>query len=494
MKKLKLVAQRESKWSKANFNHLENNHDIELKNEILSNIKNTIKQSNEDKALLYKDSLGDDKATTVNKPNIFTIGFTGGSTTVKETHHKPIVVAPIEDDDNVDINISQDINAITEENGDYDEDENCTDENYIDFKHKPISYNIIKEDNEGKKPQFFINLGDDIKGSQRNSPKSLSVKTDKQTNGENLKIIQNNENSSEGGNNVNNINNPNANANAVIPNPLMQTAINEKVKELNYEVIRLKNENEKVSKLKLEYEKLTKKLHRDIEEFNHQKEHELTEFNFYREEELKKIQKEKKLQSTRSTAQITSKKEKEEIENLKAAILKLQEDFKLKENTNKLANEKMRKQLDEANSKIADLNKTIEEMRSRERKNTNNTAKVKELSEKLKPELKFETKTETKTDSKPNNLTKAKRIRDNFKDANEKIDANSYGLIFPDKYHKVKSKVVKQDSTPDGKVLCVYDDNRKEVQFPSGIRKVLFPDGYQIVYFSNGDIKQVKTY
>ena len=48
--------------------------------------------------------------------------------------------------------------------------------------------------------------------------------------------------------------------------------IEEKIKELNVETIKFREERDKVNKLKIEYEKLHEKLLKDIDNFNEKKE------------------------------------------------------------------------------------------------------------------------------------------------------------------------------------------------------------------------------
>ena len=53
------------------------------------------------------------------------------------------------------------------------------------------------------------------------------------------------------------------------------------------------------------------------------------------------------------------------------------------------------------------------------------------------------------------------------------------------------SRLIKQDTTNDGKIIKEYQ-NRKEIIFPNiGLRKEIYDDGYQISYFKNKDIKQL---
>ena len=69
-----------------------------------------------------------------------------------------------------------------------------------------------------------------------------------------------------------------------------------------------------------------------------------------------------------------------------------------------------------------------------------------------------------------------------------------YDLVFLEKYHPKKDlnlNVVKNEKLPDGKIVKFFENEKREVLFPSGVRKEIFTDGYQIVYFNNKDIKQV---
>ena len=81
------------------------------------------------------------------------------------------------------------------------------------------------------------------------------------------------------------------------------------------------------------------------------------------------------------------------------------------------------------------------------------------------------------------------------KDEDERMeDISQYEMRFPEVYHgkaQRASKLVKQEVSNDGKILKIFENNKKEVIFPSGMRKEIYPDGYTIVFFGNKDIKQV---
>lgn len=73
-------------------------------------------------------------------------------------------------------------------------------------------------------------------------------------------------------------------------------------------------------------------------------------------------------------------------------------------------------------------------------------------------------------------------------------DEENYEMEFLERYHGKAAKnvrLVKQDFTDDGKVIKYFENEKKEIIFPSGVKKETFPDGYQITYFNNKDIKQI---
>ena len=118
--------------------------------------------------------------------------------------------------------------------------------------------------------------------------------------------------------------------------------IHKKIKELNSEIIKFREEKAKIIKLKSEYEKIQTKLMNDVQQFNYKK----AEFEKYRNEELNKIKIEKKkliienktinnIKFQNQSYAMIIKKDKETIENLKKQILDLQFLLKQKETENK---------------------------------------------------------------------------------------------------------------------------------------------------------------
>ena len=55
---------------------------------------------------------------------------------------------------------------------------------------------------------------------------------------------------------------------------------------------------------------------------------------------------------------------------------------------------------------------------------------------------------------------------------------------------RAEAKLVEEQTTAEGKVHKRYSDGRREIIFQNGVRREIWEDGYSVVYFSNGDLKQ----
>ena len=66
-------------------------------------------------------------------------------------------------------------------------------------------------------------------------------------------------------------------------------------------------------------------------------------------------------------------------------------------------------------------------------------------------------------------------------------------LTFPEKYTTDPSldTIIKQNFQQDGTIIKVFETGKKEILFSSGQKKEVFPDGYTIITYINGDLKQI---
>ena len=102
---------------------------------------------------------------------------------------------------------------------------------------------------------------------------------------------------------------------------------------------------------------MQKKFRNEQDEYNKKRQIDLYEFEKIKEEEKKKIEHEKRIQirNTKLLRDFPSKKEREEIDNLKEQIMKVQEEMKSKDQRNKLAMDRLKRQLEESIKKNENL-------------------------------------------------------------------------------------------------------------------------------------------
>ena len=74
-------------------------------------------------------------------------------------------------------------------------------------------------------------------------------------------------------------------------------------------------------------------------------------------------------------------------------------------------------------------------------------------------------------------------------DESEDNDDDEYNLVLPGKYHDIKYNLLKTINSNDGKIINIYDKNKKEI-ISNEEKKEIYDDKYEIIYFKNGDIKQ----
>lgn len=77
-----------------------------------------------------------------------------------------------------------------------------------------------------------------------------------------------------------------------------------------------------------------------------------------------------------------------------------------------------------------------------------------------------------------------------FKNKNKIHPKDGYDFIIPEKYLNIDYKLIRS-LTSKGKIIKLYTHNKKEIIYKSGVIKETFQDGFQIIYFTNGDKKQI---
>lgn len=218
--------------------------------------------------------------------------------------------------------------------------------------------------------------------------------------------------------------------------------ISDNHEDLNLEVKKYKQENEKLKKLKKELTEKKQKLNKEAEEFQKYKQKEKENLEKWKQEEIQKMKKERKVYERNFKAQ-TTKSESEEIAKLKATIQEVQNASKQKET-------KLRSHIENLKTKIKQLTERNQELESYINQ-VPNTEPQKPI-EAFTPQIQC---------------------------AQESMSENSED-------NEIENQVVDED----GKIQTFYKDGRREIVFNNGVKKEIYPDGYIQVHFNNNDVKQ----
>lgn len=134
-----------------------------------------------------------------------------------------------------------------------------------------------------------------------------------------------------------------------------------------------------------------------------------------------------------------------------------------------------------------DFNETSEN--NDKKSKINDTISINENNDKSRDNIVCNDQTLTNNENETDNkLLYNDKYYKNKKIYNE--ESVKYSLYFPSIY-KSEKKLLKQEKLQDNKIVNFYDNDVREVIFPSGLYKEIHPDGYQLVNFPNNDVKQL---
>ncbi|XP_044173634.1 centromere protein J-like isoform X2 [Acropora millepora] len=125
-------------------------------------------------------------------------------------------------------------------------------------------------------------------------------------------------------------------------------AVRQKLKELETEIGKFRSENTALVKMRAEREEGLKKLQTEIAMFEKQKTEELERLEQFKEEELKKLRRERRVfeKYQKAARAIPDKKERDEIEALRAQVEELQEELKRRESRWSAASTRSRQRIE----------------------------------------------------------------------------------------------------------------------------------------------------
>ena len=184
----------------------------------------------------------------------------------------------------------------------------------------------------------------------------------------------------------------------------------------------------------------------------------------------------KKYQKSQGKSLITNRLESKNDASKKKANLNILNSSKVKPKnySNNKKNTNVIRSLTRNTTTIAEIDKC------KDLKETNNSLDNQEINKTVKTSI--------------NNKCLNNNINDNIEEGTifseeEENDKLGYDFIIPEKYKNYNGEITNTIDN-DGKIINIYDDNKKEIIFKSGVRKEIYIDGYQLIHFPNGDIKQ----
>ena len=255
-------------------------------------------------------------------------------------------------------------------------------------------------------------------------------------------------------------------SNEIKNNDINTTDDSDKIKKLEKEIEKIKEEYNKIKYEKTNLETSNMIMQNEMKFFLQQKEIEKDNFEKYKQNEIKKLVDEKN-KITKETETLNELKKKYQEKNLKNG-----KDYI--KNNNKINNDKelieiYKNKLNKANDEIVKL-KTI-------LNNININTEDKKFSKKI---------SENKIEAIEHN-----KSFDEQDDESEDNDDDAYDLILPEVYHKEKYTLIKTEKNSEGTTINTYDKNKIEINLINGDRKEIYDDKYEIIYYNNGDIKQL---
>ena len=227
------------------------------------------------------------------------------------------------------------------------------------------------------------------------------------------------------------------------------------INKLENDLNKIKEEYSNIKKEKINYENLNRIIQSDIRNFNKQKKIDQENFEKYKNDKKKLLTNEKNKIFY----------ENQKLNELKKKYQEHNNDIEVDENIddNKKIIEIYKAKLEEANNKILQLKIILNQL---ELNNDNND-----------------------NDTKNNNNNNFENISLEEFDESEDNDDDNYELYFPPKYHNSKYNLLKTENV-EGKIKNIYDKNKIEI-ISNGEKREIFDDKYEIIYFNNGDIKQI---
>lgn len=260
--------------------------------------------------------------------------------------------------------------------------------------------------------------------------------------------------------------------------------------QISEEIKLIRAQSQKISEIKYEYLKLSKKIKEELEQFNLQKEKELQQIQNWKKEQVKLL----RINSpNKHEGHIRNNSSFSINPNYQTSSYST---FPTQTNSNNVnclsisSNSSHKTLSKDKNSKskmiINSLKKKIKDVENEhEKRDLNDQLMINKLKHQLE-DARIKIEKIKKGIQNNSNINNIKINRATLKSKKIEIDMN-----IPVKYNIEKERIISKIKNNRGDISIKYTNNINEYNYHSGIKKIIFPDGFQIFYFPNGDIKQI---
>lgn len=261
------------------------------------------------------------------------------------------------------------------------------------------------------------------------------------------------------------------------PEEKMQQLVEHRIQQLNQEISNFKKESKQLKRAKIQLEEQNRVLAKEQKEHGKAVSENRAAVQSEIDNELEEFKKKVRVRerNQKVLASVPSKKEREEKEELKGAINRLQEELKVRKSRYQMNKERLRKATNEAQEKNNELMQQI--------------GTIKELygTPPKRHSLFEENHREAQT---PEVL---EIPCEGLQTTDETISAE--GPLVPQEHIELPEytetiPLVSQQTYPDGNTVKLYITQHKEILYKSGTRTEIYPNGYSVVFYTNEDVKQ----
>ena len=267
------------------------------------------------------------------------------------------------------------------------------------------------------------------------------------------------------------------------PEPELNELVRSKLQQLEDEIAKCKSEGAQLSKLKQAKETELRAFRREVQDFAKQKNEEQDSFNKFRDEEIKKLKRDRMLFETHveATRNRPDKKQRDELEELRSEVARLQLELAAKEQKHAQAITRYKDRVQQLTDQVGDLEnelRALEQARLTQWSDASVTSKPEPAAVVKRPAPHA-----TASAAAPVPV----RVERHQTKAMPPVEEPAPN---PSADHEGAATSLDTSARSDSRSETIGPDGVKIILFKNGTQKEIHPNGYVAVRFFNGDVKE----